>query len=367
LAKANPTDVNTDKIILDSLASLNKVFESLDYCYGALENSLTSSDFSQSELDAYKTSISAQSTLISAAILAVQTAEHNWEDAVLAYSTNISTAEDALTKARVDLADAKQTAKDNLASTLLSSDQQLSISQAKVDTNLELWQISKAQLAEVKSPARTQDVALTRAQVKQAEAALNLVKQQIEDSIIKAPIDCTVVKIEYDIGEQVMSTKPAISVLGENNFEIEIDISEADIAKIKSDNLVEITLDAFGEDLKFMGEVYFIEPAETVIQDVIYYKVKIRFDDTEEKMANIKSGMTANAIITTAKKDNVLIAPSRAIIQKNGDGKYIRILVGRKLVEVPVTVGLRGDGGMVEILSGAKEGDEVITFIKESK
>ena len=66
-------------------------------------------------------------------------------------------------------------------------------------------------------------------------------------------------------------------------------------------------------------------------------------------------------------QDNVLIAPSRAIIQKNGDGKYIRILVGRKLVEVPVTVGLRGDGGMVEILSGAKEGDEVITFIKESK
>jgi len=349
------------------LISLNKVFESLDYCYGALENSLTSSDFSQSELDTYKTSISAQSTLISSAILAVQTAEHNWEDAVLAYDTNVSNAEDALIKAQVDLADAKQTAKDNLASTLLSSDQQLSTAQAKVGANLEAWQVAKAQLTEIKSPARTQDVALTRAQVKQAEAALNLVKQQIEDSIIRAPIDCTVIKIEYEIGEQVIATKPAISVLGENNFEIEVDISEADIAKIKFGNSVEITLDAFGEDLKFIGQVYFIEPAETVIQDVIYYKVKMKFDDTEEKIVNIKSGMTANAIITTAKKDNVLIAPSRAIVQKNGDGKYIRVLAGRKLVEVPVTIGLRGDGGMIEILSGVKEGDEAITFIKESK
>jgi len=153
--------------------------------------------------------------------------------------------------------------------------------------------------------------------------------------------------------------------LGENNFEIEVDISEADIAKIRKDNPAEITLDAFGDEVKFPGQVYSIEPAETIIQDVIYYKVKVELSEKDEvKMAGIKSGMTANVIITTSFRDNVLIMPSRAVVEKNGGNKYVRVLVGKKVIEAPVEVGLRGDEGLVEVLSGVKEGDEVITFVK---
>ena len=124
-----------------------------------------------------------------------------------------------------------------------------------------------------------------------------------------------------------------------------------------------ITLDAYGDDLKFAGEVAFIEPAETVIQDVIYYKVKVSFlpGDTD-----IKSGMTANAVITTARLDNVLLIPGRAIIERNGSGKFVRILADNQAFEKAVTVGLRGDEGLVEIKSGLAEGEQVITFTKEN-
>ncbi|MDD5291159.1 MAG: efflux RND transporter periplasmic adaptor subunit [Patescibacteria group bacterium] len=368
LATAKTAQTNSAVITASQncLTALNKVFEALDYCYKALENSVVSSAFTQTELDVYKTSISTQITAISTAISAVQTAQHNLEDAVLTYQTEVTGAEDDLAKAKIDLANAIKSAKNSLASVRLAGDQKVAAAQSKVDTSLEAWQVAKAQLENLKSPARIQDVSLYRAQVKQAEAALALAKEQIGDSIIKAPIDGTVVRIEYELGEQATAAKPAIAILGENNFEIEVDISEADITKVKKDNPVEITLDAFGDGVKFFGKVYSIEPAETIIQDVTYYKVKIQFTEKDEtKMAGIKSGMTANVIITTNFRDNVLIMPSRAVVEKNGGDKYARILVGQKAIEMPVKIGLQGDEGMVEVLSGVKEGDQAITFVKD--
>ena len=367
-AERTQSDNDTTSASQSSLNTLNEVFKSLDYCYKALGNSIVSYTFTQAELDAYKTTISAQITAVSSAISSVQTAQDNLEDAILAYQTNVAGAENNLTKAQVNLDDAKRSAKNSLASLRVSGDQQIGAVQTKVDNSLEAWQVAKMQLIELKSPARSQDVSLYQAQVKQAEASLNLAKKQIEDSIIKSPIAGTVVRVEYEVGEQVSAAKPVIAVLGENDFEIEVDISEADIAKVKKDNPVEITLDAFGDETKFSGKVYFIEPAETIIQDVIYYKVNIEFTGAKADFAStVKSGMTANVVITTNFKKDVLLIPSRAVVEKTGDGKYVRILKNGQAVESPVEIGIRGDEGFVEILSGVKASDEVITFEKTTK
>lgn len=367
LAKNDNSKNNVDKSANDAQVCLDKVFETLNYCYSALEYSIISSSFTQIELDAFKTSISAQLTAVSTGISSVQTAQQNLSDAVLSYETNVSASEDSLNSALVNLDNAKKTALDILSSARVSGDQQISISQAKIDTAIESLNVAKAQLSQIKSSARIQDISLMRAQVKQAEASINLVKKQIEDSIIKAPINGTIIKIEYEVGEQITSAKSVVFMVGENNFEIEIDISEADISKLSIGNSSVITLDAFGDDVKFKGEIYFIEPAETVIQDVIYYKVKINFNSDGQDLSRIKPGMTANAIITTAKKENILIMPSRAIVDKNGEGKFAQVLINNEINEIPINIGLRGDGGMVEILSGVKSGDQVVTFTKEKK
>jgi len=366
LAQISQSDGNISQAEDDFSACLDKVFAALNCCYNALESTIVSSSFTQVELNTYKTNISAQITAVSTGITSVETADQNWQDAKLTYSTKVAEAEDALADAQVDLDNAINNARNSLSSVQLSSDQQITTAQAKVDANREAWEVAKAKLNELKSPPRIEDVSLSQAQVKQAEASLNLIRKQIEDSIIKAPIEGTIIKIEYETGEQVVATKPAISMLSENNFEVEVDVSEADITKVKVNNPTEITLDAFGDDIKFYGNVYFIEPAETIIQDVIYYKIKINFNTTKSDVSNVKSGMTANVIITTAQRNGVLIVPSRAIVQKNSD-KYIRVLMDGEISEIPIGLGLRGDEGMVEVLSGVKEGDEVVTYIKENK
>lgn len=351
-AKANKNDANLDQAVADSLSLLNKTLTSLYYCYGALEKSIASSKFTQAELDAYKTSISAQETLVSAGISAIQTAQQALKDALAAATNALSTAK-------------------------FSAEQQTTAAQSKVDANFTAWQVAKAQLTKLLAPPRDEDLRLSQAQVAQAQASLDGALNEIDNSLIKAPIDGTVSKVNYEIGEQMQVGKAVISMVAESNFEVEVDVSEADIIKVKKGDPVAITFDAFGEDVKFSGEVFFIEPAQTVIQDVIYYKttvanIKLAGKNQEENNINvtlglIKPGMTANTIITTATKDNVLIIPSRAIIEKNSSGKFTRRLINKQVMEVSLSLGLKGDEGLVEVLAGVKEGDEVITFVKTNQ
>jgi multidrug efflux pump subunit AcrA (membrane-fusion protein) len=160
--------------------------------------------------------------------------------------------------------------------------------------------------------------------------------------------------------------KTAIVILGENNFKIEVLVSEADISKIKVGQNALITLDSYGENVKFNGIVNFIEPAETVIQEVVYYKTIVLFTD-QDISYTIKSGMTANVTVSTNGRENVLMISSRAVLDKNNDGKYVRVLTdNQEVVEKEIKLGISGDDGLVEVLSGISAGDSIITKITEN-
>jgi RND family efflux transporter MFP subunit len=330
-------DINT--ALNSSITTLNLVFTTLNNCYDALENSITSTNFTITELNTYKTNISTQLTTISTSISGVESAKQDLNDTILSLNNALSTA-------------------------IISGEQQIASAETKVSSYYESWQISKAELERLKAPPTYQDIILARAEVKQTQASVDSTRNKIEKSIIKAPIDGQITKIEYDVGEQVSSNKAMIYLLTDNNLEVEIDISETDINKINKGDLVEISLDAFGDEIKIPATVYQIEPAETVIQDVIYYKTTIHIDAPDGLISQIKPGMTANAIITTSKKENILVIPSRAIIEKNGDGKFVRILEEKEIKEISIKTGLYGDDGLVEITSGLTEGQEIITYIK---
>jgi|WetSurMetagenome_2_1015567.scaffolds.fasta_scaffold01167_8 HlyD family secretion protein len=352
LAKANNTlmmaensqdKVGVSQAVTDSLACLKKISDALNDMYSALVNG---SIANQATLNAYKSNISAQITIINTAITVVSADGQSFAGTQAAWDGAIIAAQNVLSAAEV------------------TGNQKISAASNAVDTAKQGLILAQKQLAEIKNPPRQEDVNLAQAQVSNAQAALDLANKQIDDSIIKSPIDGQVVKDNFNVGEQVGVAVTAFSVLAENDFEIDVDISESDIAKVKDNDPVEVTLDAFGSDQKFNATVFFIEPASTVIQDVIYYKVKIKFTETVDKLAGIKPGMTANVTIITDKKDNVLTVPERAVIEKENGVKIVRILAGGKVVEMPVKVGLRGDDGSVEILEGnIHEGDVVVVLL----
>lgn len=358
-------DDNINILLEDTLELLNKTFQTLNLTYTVLENTVTATSLPEADLISHKTNINTQLTTISSSIISVQNAIQGLNDAILQYETNVTTSENNLIQSQVSLDNAILTARNNLNTTENNGSQQITIAESKVESSLKNWEFAKSQLAQIKAPARSEDIALQNAQIKKAQALLDNIRDAIGKTILKSPIEGIVTQIEYEIGERPTSTKPVITLLAESDLEIEVDISESDINKIHLNNPVSITLDAFGNDVKFTGKVVSIEPAETIIQDVIYYKIKIQFVKDEAMQTQIKPGMSADTTITTVSKKDVLSVPSRAVIDKNGDGKFIRILENNELIEIPIETGLHADDGLIEIISGLENGDEIVTYVKK--
>ncbi len=368
-AKKTQSTFDIDKAGQSVGTFLLKTGQSLNYAYALLEATITSSSFSQTKLDSYKTLVSSQNTQISAAASTVENYLQAFNNAQLSYGTTVATAEETLRQAKVNLDSAITTARNNLRNIRLAADQQISSAKSRLDSAKKSVDLARAQLNNISAPARSQDVTLAEAQVSQANSSLENIEKQITDSVLTAPLNGVITQIAYEVGEQFSPAQPAIKMLADGDFEIEVDISESDINKIKVGDETEITLDAFSSDTSFPGMVSFIEPAQTLIQDVVYYKVKVAFSDLDKIKTDLatrglsfKSGMTADIVITTDKRDNVLQVPARAIIEKDGN-KIVRLDTAAGVKEVIVETGLRGNDGLTEITSGLTAGEKVITFI----
>lgn len=204
--------------------------------------------------------------------------------------------------------------------------------------------------------ATPQSIEAQAALVAQARAKIESTNVQIDKNILKAPINGIVIKQDFKIGQIVASNVALISVVSENDFEIEANIAEADIAKVKIGDSASITLDAYGNDVVFKAKIAAIDPAETIIEGVATYKTTLYFLNADKR---IKSGMTANIDILTNKKNGVIGIPQRAVITRDKN-KIVRILTNGVVNEVNVKTGLVGSDGNIEIIEGVKEGDEII-------
>jgi len=203
-----------------------------------------------------------------------------------------------------------------------------------------------------------QDIRAQEAQVAQAEASVALIRAQISKTILRAPLTGIITKQNAKIGAIIAANVPLVSLISSQLW-IEANIPEADIAKIKIDNPVRFTLDAYGEDVKFQGTVASVDPGETLIEGVATYKTKVVFGESSYA---IKSGMTANLDIETDRRENALMVPQRSVKNSNGI-RTVKIYFGGKEPSKTrvVEVGLRGSEGNIEITSGLQEGDVVLS------
>jgi RND family efflux transporter MFP subunit len=296
-----------------------------------LNASLSGSNFSQSALTAKKTSIDVARTSVNAQYAIVVNTKQSISDAKNSYTTYSI----AFVKATQDLEDIKN----SVAATLKIKDAMYKQALANYQNKI--------------NPVRDVDVASYRAALSQAVANRN-------KAVIRAPIDGVVTSINKKIGEFTGSSEEMIRMFVPH-YEVQVDIPETDISKLKVGDSVGITLDAFGEDVAFSGTVVNMEPGSTNISDVVYYKVTITINDSEK---DIKPGMTANVSISTDFRAGALFVPLRSV-QTKDDGKYVRVLQNNQSVDTKVVLGIRADDGRVEIIEGVTEGQEIILNVKE--
>ncbi len=197
-----------------------------------------------------------------------------------------------------------------------------------------------------------------QAAIESSQADIQNIQAQISKATLYSPIDGTVTREDAKVGEIAPANTTLISVITASNLEVDADIPEADIAKVKIGNPAAITLDAYGSDVVFDAKVISIDPAETMIEGVATYKTKFQFVKNDSRP---KSGMTANIDVMTDKHENVVLIPQRAVTAQT-DGKYVLVDNGnpQKPEERLVQTGLRGTDGNVEITDGLREGEKVI-------
>lgn len=260
------------------------------------------------------------------------------------------------------------------------STQKLTIERIQNELNLKLAGFTKEQIQSQEASVLQAEANIEsqEAIIRQYEANLANISAQIAKTSITAPFNGIVTKIDAKVGEIVPAGKEIISLISEgfstknglaSGWEIEANIPEVDIAKIAIGNTADITLDAYSSDVMFHAKVSSIDPAETIIDGVPTYKIKLQLENKDEK---IKSGMTANINIIAQKKENIISIPQKSIIQK-GQEKFVRIAdpsteQKQKVItyiEKKVITGIKGSDGNVEILDGVSESDKIITFLEE--
>ena len=352
-AKAEPNEANINIALTQLKNNLAQIYNTLDSLYNALYATITCIDLSQADLDIFKATISTSRSNVNTSLTSVNTEIQAISSIKVTNQTNINTA-----KALIDTA---QSGIDSAEANLIAV-------QAKADTRISLsesaLQIAQDKLILIQAKPREVDIASLNALVRQAWASLELSKEELKKTKLVALSDGIITKIDGEIGENISAANTFITMIS-SQIQIEANVPEIDIAKVKINNPVKITLDAYGDRI-FSGKIISIEPAETVVQGVIYYQIKVVFDEDAENITdvNIMPGMTADLDVLTAKKDNVLILPIGSV-KEGGDGKrYVQVYKNGKngkIFELEIETGLNGKEN-IEIIKGLNENDKVISF-----
>lgn len=237
--------------------------------------------------------------------------------------------------------------------------------------------------------------------VQSASASVIEARDNLGRTTIYAPADGTISVLNVELGERVLGTQQMagtelLRVANLNNMEVEVDVNENDIVKIKVGDEANVEVDAYLKK-QFKGVVTSISnsASSTLTADqVTNFKVKVRIvkesymDLLEGQPATyspFRPGMTATVDIITKTKKNVLSVPISSVVMKSdtaavkeikvddpqseenkakpkSDKKFecVFVKVGDKAKIRIIKTGIQDDTN-IEVLTGLKKGDIVIT------
>jgi len=202
----------------------------------------------------------------------------------------------------------------------------------------------------------TDRAALLDAARSKGKAELERWEQLYKPMPIVAPVDGNIIARSVEPGQTVTANEKMFVMA--DRLIVQAQIDETDIGRIKRGQPAELTLDAYPADA-ITGVVDQIAYEALIVNNVTMYMVDILPNYVPPFM---RSGMTANIQIITAVTNNVLILPTSAV-QTEGKKTWVRQSNpddAARPVRTKVSTGL-SDGKKIEIISGLKEGDSVLT------
>jgi RND family efflux transporter MFP subunit len=203
--------------------------------------------------------------------------------------------------------------------------------------------------------ASSANTSRAEAQLQRAEAQVNAVFAQLRDGRITAPFDGVVARNDLEIGEIVSAFTPLITIFGSEERELKLNVPEIYINKIEENDSVVITLDAYPDET-FTGSVRSIDIIDTIVDGVPVYETVVIFDDQDPR---VRVGMNAKAQVTSDSRTDVIAIPQHYSYTRDGVS-YVILKEAGELQEQMVSLGFEGNDGLVEVLEGLVEGQEIV-------
>ena len=302
------------------------------------------------------------------------------------YQSNVSRSQATLQNAKAGLDQADATLKE---------------AKANYDRNKKLFEKGIISKADWDKAVSTYEVAQANKQsayysVQSASATVNEATDNLNRTTIYAPMSGTISKLEVELGERVVGTQQMagteiLRVANLNNMEVEVDVNENDIVKVEIGDSAIVEVDAYLKK-EFKGLVTEIANSAdgTLTADqVTNFKVKVRIlEESYQELIEGKSGdyspfrpgMTATVDILTDKRTQTLGVPISSVVIKTDTSctksylkkedkiesgekeKYecVFVKVGDEAQLRVIKTGIQDDSN-IEVISGLKEEDEIIT------
>ncbi len=199
--------------------------------------------------------------------------------------------------------------------------------------------------------ARTQFESARASGVAQAEAALQLARNQLASATVTAPVDGVVAARRIQAGEMASPSVPAITLVQIERVTLSGTVEEAVVNGVTGGQEAVVTVDAL-PGWTFKGRVEAVAPVASGAGG--HFPVRIAIDNRD---GLLKGGMSARATLRVVAPAAVLV-PEAAVVRQGGQAFVYVVREGRAVRQV-VSPG-RVSGGQVEILSGIKAGDRVV-------
>jgi HlyD family secretion protein len=214
----------------------------------------------------------------------------------------------------------------------------------------------QAALDALSAPPTEKDLAAAEASLAQAQASLARAMLNRASAALIAPFSGTVATVNIKVGDQATSAgqTAAISLVDESSFHVDVNVSEADVARLKLGQPADVELDALPGQ-KLAGTLDYIAPTATTQQNVTTYLARVGLKPTEQPL---RVGLSAAVSIVTDRRANVLLVPSGAI-RDTDSGPQVEVKRGNQTTLVPIKTGLAGDTD-TEVTGGLSEGDVVV-------
>lgn len=233
------------------------------------------------------------------------------------------------------------------------------VSQAALDDAQRNLDVAESQLRAAKLQVETNrpsgsDFALAQTALMQARANLGVAQAKLEQTVIVAPVDGTLISRNVEPGNVVQAGKELMALAPAGETQVVVQIDEKNLAQLRVGQHALASADAFPKE-RFEAVLVYINPGIDALRGSV--EVKLRVPKPPDYL---RQDMTVSVDIEVARSPGTVVIAADAVRDANSAQPWVLAVDGWRAARRPVKLGLKGDG-RIEVLEGVAPGDRLIS------